>query len=86
MFKVFKTAIKAFLTAWFRLILIMVVFRAFVLVFGTLFSQTDDFYSYHLFGKQPLSSWISLAIFTFVLSLILSFIGDCIEKHKNNKK
>lgn len=77
----FKRAVKIFLNAWLRIISILVLFRVFVLVFGTLFSETDDFYSYHLLGEQPLDFWIFLVI----ISVIFSFIEAYIEKRKNNK-
>ena len=86
MILLFRKTVKVFLTGWFRLFLIMVVFRVFVLAFGTLFSQTDDFYSYHLFGEQSLSFWIGFIIFSFIPCFILCFIGDCLEKRKNDKK
>lgn len=81
-----KKAIKISLICCFRLFSIVILFRIFVLTFGTLFSQTDDFYSYHLFGKQPLRFWIFVIIYIFILCFILCFIEAYIENHKNNKK
>lgn len=75
-----KKIIKDFLKGWFDFILFFSLFEGFILVFGTLFSQTDYFYS--LLGIPPLEVWIFYGIFNFIVSFMRAYTNNKNWPHK----
>ena len=77
-----KKIIKDFFKGWFDVILLVCLFEGFVFIFGTLFSQTDDFYS--LLGIPPLEAWIFYGIFNFIVSFMRAYTDNKNWSHKKN--